>query len=71
MTDKEREERFIEKCKKDFGTLTWESELLLRYAYAAGAAELGRVAYAEGVEVQRDRVLDALGASAKKERFLP
>lgn len=71
MTDKEREERFIEKCKKDFGTLTWESELLLRYGYAAGATELGRVAFTEGVEVQRDRVLDALGASAKKERFLP
>ena len=71
MTDKEREDRFIERCKKDFGTLTWESELLLRYAYAAGASELGRVAFAEGVEVQRHRVLDALGASAQKVNVLP
>ena len=45
---KDREDRFIERCKKEFGTLTWESELLLRYAYAAGANELGRAAFAEG-----------------------
>ena len=71
MTQKDREDRFIERCKKEFGALTWESELLLRYGYAAGANELGRVAYAEGIDAQRDRVLDALGASARKESFLP
>ena len=71
MTQKDREDRFIERCKKEFGVLTWESELLLRYGYSAGADEMGNVAYAEGVDVQRNRVLDALGATARKERFLP
>ena len=71
MTQKDREDRFIERCKKEFGTMTWESELLLRYAYAAGANELGHVAYAEGVDDQRARVLDALSAAARKERALP
>ena len=71
MTQKDREDRFIERCKKEFGVLTWESELLLRYGYAAGADEMGNAAYAEGVDVQRNRVLDALGATARKERFLP
>ena len=71
MTERDREDRFIERCKQDFGTLTWESELLLRYAYSSGASELGQIAYVEGVEAQRNQVLDALGASAKKARFLP
>lgn len=70
MTQKDREDRFIERCKKEFGTLTWESELLLRYGYSVGADELGCVAYAEGIDAQRDRVLDALGATARKERAL-
>lgn len=64
--NKVREDRFIEQCKKHFGKLTWESELLLRYGFAAGAEELGRVAYSEGVEAQRTSVLDALGAVATK-----
>ena len=71
MTQKDHENRFIERCKKEFGTLTWESELLLRYGYAAGATELGDVAYKEGVEIQRERVLDALGATARKACALP
>ena len=71
MTQKDREDRFIERCKKEFGTLTWESELLLRHGYTAGANEMGCVAYAEGIDDQRDRVLDALGAAARKESFLP
>lgn len=71
MTAKEREDRFIEHCRETFGTLTFESELLLRHGYAAGASELGSVAFADGVAVQRARVLDALGASAKKESYPP
>lgn len=71
MTERDREDRFIERCKKDFGKLTYESELLLRYGYSAGASELGQVAYVEGVEAQRDRVLDALGAASKRKQGLP
>jgi hypothetical protein len=71
MTQKDREDRFIEKCRKDFGVLTWESELLLRHGFAAGAAELGKVAYAAGIERQREDVLDALGAASRKETPLP
>lgn len=64
MTQKEREDRFIEQCRKNFGSLSYESELLLRYGYAAGATELGRIAYAHGKQVQRDNVLVALGSVA-------
>ncbi len=71
MTQKDREDRFIEKCRKDFGVLTYESELLLRYGFGAGADELGYVAYTEGIEDQRSRVLGALGAASYKERPLP
>jgi len=67
MTQKNRENRFIERCTKEFGTLSRESELLLRYGFSAGAEELGRVAFGEGVHVQRARVLDALGAVERKE----
>jgi hypothetical protein len=71
VTERDREDRFIERCKKDFGALTYESELLLRYGYSAGASELGQIAYVEGVEAQRDRVLDALGAASQKQQGLP
>lgn len=71
MTQKEHEDRFIERCRKKFGGLTFESELLLRYGFAAGADELGTIAYASGVETQRGAVLDALGAVASKKAALP
>lgn len=71
MTQKDHEDRFIEKCRKDIGTLTYESELLLRHGFSAGAQELGRVAYACGINEQRDKVLDALGAAPRKEHVLP
>ena len=71
MTLKERENRFVEECRKDFGVLTWESELLLRYAFARGAQEVGRAAYAGGMEAQRSRVLEALGAVPKGEMDQP
>jgi hypothetical protein len=72
VTQKEREDRFIERCRKDLGSkLTWESELLLRYGFAAGASELGVVAYAAGVETQRASVLAVLGAAPRKEERLP
>ena len=71
MTERDRENAFIERCKQDLGTLTWESELLLRYGYAAGTSELGQIAYVKGVEAQRERVLDALGAASKKKQALP
>lgn len=68
MTRQAREDRFIAQCKKEFGSLSWEAELLLRYGFAAGAAELSNVAYVAGVESQRKNVLDALGAvSSNKE----
>lgn len=71
MTLKEREDRFVDECRKDFGNLTWESELLLRYAFARGAQEVGRVAYAGGVEAQRARVLGAIGAAAARDEVQP
>ena len=72
MTQKEREDRFIEECRKNGLPLTFEAEMLLRYGYAAGADELGRVAYAKGVYEQREGVLTALGAAPRrKERYLP
>lgn len=71
MTTKEREDRFIEKCRVHFGTLSWEGELLLRYGFAAGAAELRDVAYVEGVEAQQAAVLAALGAACQPKERLP
>lgn len=71
MTLKERENRFIAECKKDFGNLTWESEMLLRYAFAKGAQEVGHVAYAGGMEAQRAIVLKALGAAPSAKETLP
>ncbi len=71
MTQKDREDRFIAKCKKDFGVLSWESEMLLRYGYSAGAAELGSVAFDEGMDAQRESVLSALGAAPRKLSVLP
>ncbi len=71
MTQRDREDLFIERCRKDLGMLTWESELLLRYGYSAGAQELGRVAYGEGMDDQRELVLAALGAAPRKERPQP
>ena len=63
MTLKDREDHFIAKCREDFGSLTWEAELLLRHGFAAGAAELDRDAYREGIQAQRAVVLGALGAT--------
>ena len=63
MTLKEREDRFIETCKESM-PVTFESEILLRFGYSSGARELDEVAYARGMEVQRARVLGALGAMA-------
>ncbi len=71
MTLRVREDHFILQCQKDFGKLTWESELLLRYGYAAGARDMGHVAYEAGVDEQRQRVLDVLGAQPRKDRRLP
>ena len=71
MTLKDRENCFIEEYRDEVGVLTWESELLLRYAFTRGAQEFGRVAYTGGVEAQRVRVLDALGAASKKGGSLP
>lgn len=63
MTLKEREDRFIKKCEKDFGKLTFESEQLLRYGFSNGASELDQAAFAEGVEAQQARALKALGVT--------
>lgn len=71
MTSKEREDRFIAKCREDFGALTWETELLLRYGYAAGASEHTPLAYQAGILDQRDRVLAALHAADATERDAP
>ena len=71
MTQKEREDHFIEDCRKKFGSLTYEAELLLRYGYAIGADDLSKAAYAEGVAAQRTAVLSALGAMPQKETAEP
>ncbi len=71
VTLKEREDRFIAKFREECGVLSWGSELLLRHGFAAGANELSRVAYTEGIEAQQSAVLDALGAVSRKESTLP
>jgi hypothetical protein len=71
MTIKARENRFIETCKNNFGPLTFEAELLLRWGFLQGAQEVGNVAYLEGMDEQRTKVLDALGAARRKETFAP
>lgn len=71
MTNKDRENCFIEKCREDFGALPWETELLLRYGCAAGASEHIRLAYQAGLLDQRDRVLGALNATAATESLAP
>lgn len=67
MTLKEREDRFIKKCEKDFGKMTFESEQLLRYGFSQGAQELDRAAFVEGVGHQKAKVLEALGVAPEKE----
>lgn len=64
MTRKDRENRFIARCRADGIPLTLETELLLRYGFSQGAAELARDAFAGGMDEQRDRVLAALGAQS-------
>ncbi len=71
MTQKEREDRFIDRCRQEIGTLTYEAELLLRYGFSAGADELSTVAYTAGIDAQRETVLGALGAVARKETARP
>lgn len=69
MTNKEREDRFIVKCRQDFKvtTLPPESEMLLRYAFTAGVEEMAAIAFDDGVEAQRQTVLHALGAAAGRD----
>jgi hypothetical protein len=72
MTLQEHENYFIERTRKEFGgVMTPETEMLLRYAYATGATELGTLRFHEGVDVQRERVLAALGAAGQKVMPLP
>lgn len=68
MTRKDLENRFIEQCKKDFGSLTWEHELIFRYGFAAGASALGDAAWGDGYATHRAEVLDAIGAVARPEK---
>ena len=70
MPMKLHEDRFIEKCRLSFGTLTLEAELLLRHGFSSGARELGNLGYIAGVREQRERVLKVLGAAARKDRVL-
>lgn len=65
MTQKDRENCFIARCRKAFDGLTWEAEQLLRYGFAVGAEELGRAAFVEGMDAQRGQVLEALGVARK------
>jgi hypothetical protein len=71
VTIKEREDRFIERCRKEFGGLSWESEQLLRWGFGSGALELSEAAYVAGMAAQRTNVLAALGAAAEKQELLP
>lgn len=72
VTPKEREDWFVAQLRKESGgVLSWESELLLRHGFAAGANELSRVAYTAGIEAQQAAVLDVLGAVARRESALP
>lgn len=70
MTLRVREDHFILRCKKDFGRLTWESELLLRFGYAAGARDMGHVAYDADADERRQRVLHVLGPQPQKRQRL-
>lgn len=71
MTMRVREDHFILQCLKEFGGLTWESELLLRYGYAAGARDMGHIGYDAGGDERRQRVLSLLGAQPQKGHRLP
>ena len=62
MTTKQLEDAFIERERKNGFPMTWESEMMMRYAYSEGARESGQIAYRDGVDDQRNRVLAALGA---------
>lgn len=70
MTLKVRVDQFILQCKKDFGRLTWEFELLLRYGYSAGARDMGHVAYNGGID-ERQHMLSIFGAQPQKGQRLP
>jgi hypothetical protein len=73
MTRKDYEDAFIERCKKENGfRMTFETEILLRYGYSEGAAEMGRIGFVAGVTRQKADVLAALGAaSVDVDRDLP
>lgn len=66
MTLKDREDRFIEACRKDFNDLTFESERLLRWGFSHGAEELFHDAFEMGARAQRESVLRLLGATPLK-----
>lgn len=68
MTLKEREDRFIDQLKGDGHPMTFESEILLRYGFGAGARELKEAAFEAGVEHQRGTVLASLGAVPARRR---
>jgi hypothetical protein len=71
MTLQERENRFIQECRKNFGTLTFEAEQLLRWGFSRGAEELSHAGFLHGVRAQRGYVLEALGAAPQKYEPLP
>jgi hypothetical protein len=71
VTIKEREDRFIEETKADGIPMTFETEMIMRYAYSRGASELERVAFDDGAEHQRLNVLAALGAVPAKRMVRP
>ena len=68
MTLKEREDRFVAKCRKDFKDLSFETEQLLRYGYSQAALELSPIAFYDGTEYQRELTLAALGAAHRNPR---
>jgi len=71
LTLKDREDLFIENCRKTFGRLTFEAEALLRHGYGCGARELESVARAAGIDEQQERVLMALGAHPAAKKVSP
>lgn len=60
------EDIFIADCNSKFGNLTFEAEMLLRYGYSTGATVASRIAYDDGTEDQRRKVLEALGAASSR-----
>jgi hypothetical protein len=57
---KDSENKFIERCKKEFPALTAESEMSMRYAFAQGAQEFAAREYVSVYNAKQSEIRGAL-----------